>query len=120
MLSRAAGPRLTHLLKLVEKSPRTERWMKEMDEAHVLTWLHCLTASPDLENALGTEERDQPSAWLECWTFLLPTGKAVLIPSSALLMRNSWFLLPQSLPPNETNPTHRTQQVDKKIIITYT
>jgi hypothetical protein len=43
--------------------------MKEMDKAHVLTWLHCLTASPDLENAMGTEEIGQLSAWLD----LLPS-----------------------------------------------
>jgi hypothetical protein len=30
-----------------------------MDEAHVSTWLHCLTASTDLEYALGPSARDQ-------------------------------------------------------------
>ena len=59
MLTCAAGPtHLTHLFKSVEKSPRTERWMKEMDEAHVSSWLNCLTASPDLGNARDTEERE--------------------------------------------------------------
>ena len=29
-----------------------------MDDAHVSTWLHCLTASTDLEKALGPLARD--------------------------------------------------------------
>jgi hypothetical protein len=40
MLTGAACPRLTHLLKLVEKNPRTKSWMREMDIAHLATWLH--------------------------------------------------------------------------------
>ena len=35
--------------------------MMEMDGAHLSTWLHCLTASEDLEHALGTEGRSQLS-----------------------------------------------------------
>ena len=31
ILTRAAGPRLTHLLKLVERNSSTEAWMKEMN-----------------------------------------------------------------------------------------
>jgi hypothetical protein len=56
MLTGAAGPRLTHLLKSMERNSSTEAWMKEMDSAHVSTWLHCLTSSPDLDCALGHEE----------------------------------------------------------------
>jgi hypothetical protein len=44
MLTGAAGLRLTHLLKSVERNSSTEAWMKEMDSAHVSTWLHCLTS----------------------------------------------------------------------------
>jgi len=56
MLTGAAGSRLTHLLKSVERSSSTEAWMKEMDSAHLSTWLHCPTSSPDLDYALGIEE----------------------------------------------------------------
>ena len=35
ILTGAAEPRLTHLLKFVAKNPRTEKWRKEMDEARV-------------------------------------------------------------------------------------
>jgi len=52
MLTGAAGQRLTHLLKSVEKNPRTEPWMKDMDSANVGTWLHCLTSSSVLETAM--------------------------------------------------------------------
>ena len=65
MLTGAAGLCLTHLLKSIEKNPRTERWMKEMDAAHVSSSLQCLTASPDLGNDLDTEERDPLFAWLD-------------------------------------------------------
>ncbi len=41
VLTGAADPRLTHLLKSVERNSSTEGWMKEMDSAHVSTWLHC-------------------------------------------------------------------------------
>jgi len=33
--------------------------MREMDDAHVFTWLHCLSASTDLEYAIGPSARDQ-------------------------------------------------------------
>ena len=39
--------------------------MKEMDSAHVSTWLHCLTSSPDLNYAMGPEEHHQLSEWLD-------------------------------------------------------
>jgi len=65
MLTGAAGPRLTHLLKSMEKNSSTEAWMKEMDSAHLSTWLHCLTSSPDLDYALETEEHHQLTDWLD-------------------------------------------------------
>ncbi len=52
MLTGAFGHRLTHLLKSIQKDPETVKWMREMYAAHVSTWLHCLTASTDLENAM--------------------------------------------------------------------
>ena len=52
MLTEATGPRLTHLLKSVEKNPRTESWMQEMDSANIATWLHCLTSTFLLESAM--------------------------------------------------------------------
>ncbi len=65
MLIGAAGPRLTHMLKSVEKNVSTQKKMTEMDMAHVSTWLHCLTASPDLEHALGPTEWDTLNEWLD-------------------------------------------------------
>ena len=65
MLKKAACPRLTHLLKSTEKNERTEAWMMEMDSAHLSTWLHCLTSSPNLEQALDPNEKDMLSDWLD-------------------------------------------------------
>jgi hypothetical protein len=59
MLTGAAGPRLTHLLKLMERNSSTEAWMKGMELAHLSTKLHCLTSSPDLDFALGPEAHHQ-------------------------------------------------------------
>ncbi len=58
MLTGAACPRLTHLIKSTEKNERTEAWMQEMDNAHLSIWLHCLTSSPNLEQALYLNEKD--------------------------------------------------------------
>ncbi len=59
MLTGAASQKLIYRLKSVQKNPRTAQWMKEMDDAHISTWLHCLTASTDLEHALGSFAREQ-------------------------------------------------------------
>ena len=59
MLTGAAGPRLTRLLKSAEKNPRTESWMQEMDSANVATWLHCLTSSLYvMESAMDPTSKD--------------------------------------------------------------
>jgi hypothetical protein len=65
MLTGAAGQRLTHLLKSIRKNPQTVLWMKEMDAAHVSTWLHCLTASSDLEYALDPSAKDSLTGLLD-------------------------------------------------------
>ncbi len=65
MLTGAAGPRLTHLLKSGDKNYSTEEWMKEMDSAHLSAWLHCLTSSPDLDYALGPNEHHELAEWLD-------------------------------------------------------
>jgi hypothetical protein len=62
MLTGAIGLRLTHMFKSVERNPRTEQWMREIDDAHVSTWLHCLTSSPDLDDVMSIGERDQLAA----------------------------------------------------------
>jgi hypothetical protein len=59
MLTGAASQRLIYLLKTVQKNPQTMKWMKEMDDAHVSTWLHCISASTNLEPAIGPPARDQ-------------------------------------------------------------
>ena len=58
MLKGAEIPRLSHILRSVKKSQHTVGWMTEMDGAHLSAWMHCLTASEDLEHALGPEGRD--------------------------------------------------------------
>ena len=65
MLTGATFPRLAHLLKSVEKNPRTKSWMREMDSAPLATWLHCLTASPYLENATDPTSKDLLTYWLD-------------------------------------------------------
>lgn len=65
MFKGAAGPRLSRLLKSVEKNPSTERCMHEMDSALVSTKLQCLTSSPDLEHSLGPTELDMLTEWLD-------------------------------------------------------
>jgi hypothetical protein len=59
MLKGAAVPRLSHILRSVQKNQHSRDWMKEMDEAHLSTWLHFLTASEELERDLGPEGREQ-------------------------------------------------------------
>jgi hypothetical protein len=58
MLTGAAKHKLVYFLKTVQKNPQTAQWMREMDDAHVSTWLHCLTTSTNLENAIGPLARD--------------------------------------------------------------
>ena len=45
MLTGAASQKLVYLLKSVQKNSHTVLWMREMDNAQVSTWLHCLSAS---------------------------------------------------------------------------
>jgi hypothetical protein len=65
MLKAAAVPRLSHILKFVQKNNHIVGWMAEMDGAHLSAWPHCLTASEDLENDLGTEARGNLSELLD-------------------------------------------------------
>ncbi len=48
-------PRLSHILKSVQKNNHSVGWMAEMDDAHLSVWLLCLTASDDLENDMVRE-----------------------------------------------------------------
>ena len=64
MVKGVAVPRLSHILMSVRKNQPSRGW-REMDGAHMSTWLHCLTASEDLELALGTEGRSQLSDLLD-------------------------------------------------------
>jgi len=65
MLTGAACPRLTHILKSTVKNERTEAWMKDMDSAHLSTWLHCLTSSSVLEQALDPIDKEILTEWLD-------------------------------------------------------
>ena len=59
MLKVATVPRLSHILKSVKKNSHSVGWMTDMDGAHISAWLHCLTASDDLENDMGAENRER-------------------------------------------------------------
>jgi hypothetical protein len=58
MLSGSTAPRMTHILKSIPKTEDTSAWMIATDEAHISTWLRCLTNSIKLEEALSREERE--------------------------------------------------------------
>ncbi len=66
MLKGAAVPRLSHILRSVQKSQHSRGWMQEMNGAHLISaWLHCLNASEDLEHAFGPEGMSKLSDLLE-------------------------------------------------------
>ena len=65
MLTWVACPRLTHLLKSTVKNERTEVWMQEMDNAHLSTWLRCLTSYSTLEQALDPRDSEILGEWLD-------------------------------------------------------
>jgi hypothetical protein len=56
--TRADGQRLTHILKSIQKNPKTMQWMREMDASHKSFWLHCIVASTDLELAMDPPSFD--------------------------------------------------------------
>jgi hypothetical protein len=58
MLKGAAVPRLSHILRSVQKSKHIVGWMTKMDGAHLSAWLHCLAASEDPEHALAPKGRE--------------------------------------------------------------
>ena len=66
LLKRATVPRLSHILKSVQKSHLSVEWMRAMDQANLSAWLHCLSASDVLEHALGPEGRSSRTFWT-CW-----------------------------------------------------
>ena len=65
MLRGVAVPRLSHILKSVQKNNHNTGWMAEMDGAHLSAWLHCLTSSEDLENDLDAAGKGQLSELLD-------------------------------------------------------
>jgi len=65
MLNGVVCPRLSHLLKSIEKNANTEMFTQEIDTAHVSTWLHCLFSSPDLEHSLNPNELNGLTDWLD-------------------------------------------------------
>jgi len=65
MLTGASIKKIIYLLKIVQKNPQTAQWMREMDDANVSTWLHCLTTSTYLENAIDTLVRNQLASLID-------------------------------------------------------
>ena len=65
MLKGAAVSRLSYILRSVQKNQHSRGWMREMDGAHISAWLRYLTASEDLELALGPEGMSQISDLLD-------------------------------------------------------
>ena len=56
MLAGSVAPRMTHIMKSSPKTEDTSAWMLAPYEAHISTWLRCLTNSMKLEEALSREE----------------------------------------------------------------
>ena len=73
MLTGAASQKLIYLLKAVQKNPQTTLWMREMEDAHVSNWMQCLSASTDLEHAIGHSARDQLAGLID----LPPAGGGI-------------------------------------------
>ena len=69
MLTGVTSLKLVYLLKFVQKNPQIALWMREMDDAQVSTWLHCLSTSTNMEQAIASLARDQ----LVGLTYLPPT-----------------------------------------------
>ena len=65
MLKGTAIPRLSHILRSVQKNNQSARWMAAMDSAHLSAWLHCLTSSEDLFNDLDEEGKASLSELLD-------------------------------------------------------
>jgi len=65
MMKGVAIPRFAHILKSIQKNANSTGWMKTMDEEHLSCWLHCLSASRDLELALDLRVLDQLADRLE-------------------------------------------------------
>ena len=61
--------------------------MKEMDLAHISTWLHCLIASSDLDHALGPRDMVHLMDWLD-----LPTSHGGARFNSLFRSSNEEFL----------------------------
>jgi len=65
LLTGAASQKLIYLLKTMQKNPQTAQWMRVMDDTHVSTWLHCLSASTVLEHAIGPLARCQLASLID-------------------------------------------------------
>jgi hypothetical protein len=61
ILKAVAIPRLSHILKSIQKNENTTGWMKSIDEDHLSCWMQCLSASRDLETTLELRVLDQLS-----------------------------------------------------------
>ena len=79
MLKGAIVPRLSHILKYVQKNNHTVGWMAEIDGAHLSASLHCLTASEVLKNDLGSEGRGNLLGLLDLSTFYGGAGLQSLV-----------------------------------------
>ena len=64
MLTAVVVPRLTHVFKSVLKDVTSTAWMKEVDDAHLTTWMTCV-GGESLAADLPPIERDHRSASLD-------------------------------------------------------
>ncbi len=64
MLTGAAVPRMTHILKSIPKDGASTAWMQSADDAHLSSWLECVGAK-QLHEALPIAEKDLLAASLD-------------------------------------------------------
>ena len=65
MLKGAAIPRLSHILKSIQKNANSKGWIKTMNEEHLSCRLKFLSASRDLELALDPRALDHLTHWID-------------------------------------------------------
>ena len=96
MLTTAAVPRLTHVLKSVPKDDASAAWMKEADDAHLTTWMACV-GGESLIADLPPTERDHLAASLDLPPQFGGVGLQSLIRAADEELLGSWASITSDL-----------------------